>query len=92
MSVLVHNMCAAKKATSGPSKIPKITLPTKNVSAREVVSILKKHGFTEIRQKGCHLTLAKGTLSVQVSIHTGTIATETLPSIWRQAGFLTLKF
>ncbi len=43
------------------------------VTARELVVFLKRHGFVEDRQSGSHLTLwnAGSGLSVTVPIHTG---------------------
>jgi predicted RNA binding protein YcfA (HicA-like mRNA interferase family) len=78
--VLVHNMC--EKLT------PKSPFPTKNVTAREVVRILKDNGFQEVRQNGSHLILKhnNGNTTI-VPMHSGvTIKQGTLNSIWTMAG------
>lgn len=43
------------------------------VTARELIAFLKKHGFAEDRQIGSHLTLRneESSLSVTVPVHTG---------------------
>ncbi|MCL5268868.1 MAG: type II toxin-antitoxin system HicA family toxin [Bacteroidetes bacterium] len=52
---------------------------------REILQILKKVGFIEVRTRGSHLQLKKGNLLVTVPIHDHDLSLETLKSILRQA-------
>jgi len=56
------------------------------LTAREVVRILKDHGFIELRQRGSHLILGKGPLTATVPMHMGDVAMGTLRSIIKQTG------
>ena len=61
------------------------TIPS--LKSRDVVSILKRHGFVEIRQVGSHLHLhhpAKN-LRATVPMHHKDLKRKTLLSIFRQA-------
>jgi predicted RNA binding protein YcfA (HicA-like mRNA interferase family) len=62
-------------------------LPTKNLTHRDVIKILKENGFVEVRQKGSHMTLKdnKGH-TAQVPIHNRTIGIGLVQRIWEQAG------
>jgi predicted RNA binding protein YcfA (HicA-like mRNA interferase family) len=65
------------------------------VTSREAVSILKRLGFEEIRQKGSRLTLrhSKTGAACTIPIHSGeTLAPKTLQSILKQAGVDVDKF
>ena len=62
-------------------RMPKLPV----LKPREVISILKRLGFFEIRQKGSHLQMKKGNLLVTVPIHAVDVSQETLKSILRQA-------
>ena len=59
------------------------------LSRRKVCTILSKHGFTEIRQRGSHIVMqrqtAGDTITVVVPDHTE-LARGTLASIIRQSG------
>lgn len=59
------------------------------ISGKEVIAILKKHGFIVIRQKGSHVSLQKITegitYNVVVPMHDD-LAKGTLMSIIRQSG------
>ncbi len=54
---------------------------------RQVVKLLKKHGFVEIRQVGSHLHLyhMEKKLRVTVPMHTKDLKRKTLRSIFDQA-------
>lgn len=51
----------------------------------QAVQALKRAGFIEVRQRGSHLRLRRGNLSVTVPMHTGDLSTTVLHSILRQA-------
>jgi len=61
----------------------------KILSGKEVCRILKKHGFFEVRQRGSHIIMQKGTetstITVPVPNHKE-IRLGTLQSIIRQSG------
>ena len=61
----------------------------RNLSGREVCTILGKHGFSEVRQKGSHVIMQKAmensTVTVPVPLHSE-IRIGTLMSIIRQSG------
>ena len=54
---------------------------------REIVKILKKQGFVELRQIGSHLHLFHPTLKLRVTVpmHNKDLKRKTLASIFRQA-------
>lgn len=55
---------------------------------REIVKILKKHGFKEVRQSGSHLHLfnSNKNLRATVPMHNKDLKKKTTQSIFRQAG------
>lgn len=55
------------------------------IKPKEIIRILKKYGFVEIRSKGSHIQFKKGNLNVTVPFHNKDIKLETLRSILRQA-------
>ena len=55
------------------------------VSAKRLAAALKRLGFYEVRQRGSHLLLRRGNLSVTIPMHPGDLAPGTLRSILRQA-------
>ncbi len=62
----------------------------------EVVRALERAGFVRVRQRGSHLRLRRGNLSVTVPMHAGDLPGTVLRSILRQAHvaedeFLTLR-
>jgi len=59
------------------------SLPT--VKPRQVIAALEKAGFVQVRQKGSHLRMKRGNLSVTVPIHPGDLPPNVLRSILRQA-------
>jgi predicted RNA binding protein YcfA (HicA-like mRNA interferase family) len=70
------------------SRLPQIT-------ARELVAFLKRHGFVEDRQTGSHLTLwnDESGLSVTVPIHTGcNLGRGLVVRILKDAGFTAEDF
>ena len=52
---------------------------------REVVAALIKAGFHQARQRGSHIRLKKGNLSVTAPMHPGNLNPAVLRSILRQA-------
>jgi len=67
----------------------------RTLSGKEVCSILSKHGFSEIRQRGSHIImqrkLPQGTITVPVPNHSE-IRIGTLQSIIRQSGLPRSEF
>ncbi|MCC6601946.1 MAG: type II toxin-antitoxin system HicA family toxin [Anaerolineae bacterium] len=61
--------------------MPKLPL----VKPRQVITVLEKAGFVQVRQRGSHLRLKRGNLSVTVPIHPGDLPQAVLRSILRQA-------
>lgn len=59
------------------------SLPT--LKSRQVITALERAGFVRVRQKGSHLRLRRGNLSVTVPIHPGDLPPDVLRSILRQA-------
>jgi len=55
------------------------------LSGKELVRILKKAGFEEVRQKGSHVSLRKGTYKTVVPLH-DELAIGTTMAILRQSG------
>ena len=51
----------------------------------EVVRALERAGFVRVRQRGSHLRLKQGNLSVTVPMHSGDLPSTVLRSILRQA-------
>jgi len=65
------------------------------VTARELIAFLKKHGFVDDRQTGSHLTLWKeeSRLSVTVPVHTGcNLGRGLAVRILKDAGFTVEEF
>jgi predicted RNA binding protein YcfA (HicA-like mRNA interferase family) len=64
------------------------------VSAQELVKILKKAGFKEVRQKGSHLYLynSEKELMTTVPMHSGDIGRGLLKTILKQAGIKEADF
>ena len=65
------------------------------VTARELIGFLKKHGFAEDRQAGSHLTLRndESRLSVTVPVHTGcNVGRGLAVRILKDAGFTIEEF
>jgi predicted RNA binding protein YcfA (HicA-like mRNA interferase family) len=56
------------------------------LSGAELVSFLKKEGFTVVRQKGSHVSLRKGSFRTVIPLH-GELAKGTLLAILKQCGF-----
>ena len=61
--------------------MPKVPI----VSPKRVVAALKRCGFYEVRQKGSHLRMEKGSWQVTVPMHTRDLNPVVLRSILRQA-------
>lgn len=59
------------------------SLPT--LKPRQVIAALERAGFVRVRQKGNHLRLRRGNLSVTVPVHPGDLSPDVLRSILRQA-------
>ncbi len=55
------------------------------LTSREVIRALEKAGFSQTRQRGSHVRLKKGHLSVTVPMHPGDLSQTVLHSILRQA-------
>jgi predicted RNA binding protein YcfA (HicA-like mRNA interferase family) len=55
------------------------------VKPRQVIAALERAGFVQVRQRGSHLRLKRGNLSVTVPIHPGDLSPNVLRSILRQA-------
>jgi predicted RNA binding protein YcfA (HicA-like mRNA interferase family) len=56
-----------------------------SVTPTEAVRALERAGFVRVRQRGSHLRLRRGNLSVTVPMHTGDLPGTVLRSILRQA-------
>ena len=56
-----------------------------SVTANQVVRALERAGFVRTRQRGSHLRLKRGNLSVTVPMHSGDLPAPVLRSILRQA-------
>jgi predicted RNA binding protein YcfA (HicA-like mRNA interferase family) len=67
-----------------------VKLP-RDVSGVQAVRALQRLGFGVVRQRGSHVRLAKGALTVTVPAH-GNIAPGTLQNILRQAGITVEAF
>ena len=63
----------------------------RDVSGAEAVRILRRLGFTAVRQRGSHVRMTNGGRNVTVPAH-GSIAPGTLQSILRQAGITAEQF
>jgi len=65
------------------------------LSGREVCTILERHGFQQVRQRGSHIVMQRvndeGTTTVPVPNHTE-IRIGTLRSIIRQSGVPRIEF
>lgn len=62
------------------------------LKAWEVIRILERAGFYEVRQRGSHRQLKRGNLLVTVPMHSGDLNPGTLRSIIRQAGMTVEEF
>ena len=51
----------------------------------QVIRALERAGFVQMRQRGSHLRLRRGNLSVTVPVHAGDLPRTVLRSILRQA-------
>ena len=56
-----------------------------SISASEIVRTLERLGFVRARQRGSHLRLRRGNLSVTVPMHSGDLSPTVVRSILRQA-------
>ena len=63
----------------------------RDVSGAEAVRILRRLGFTVVRQRGSHVRMTNSGRNVTVPAH-GSIAPGTLQSILRQAGITAEQF
>ncbi len=63
------------------TRMPK--LPSQK--ANEVVRKLERAGFVRVRQRGSHLRMKRGNLSVTVPMHSGDLPATVLRSVLRQA-------
>lgn len=59
---------------------------------KEMVRVLERTGFSQVRQKGSHAQLKKGNLLVTVPMHIGDLNPGTLRSILRQAKLTVEEF
>ena len=55
------------------------------VSGRQMIAVLTQAGFAEVRQRGSHVSLQKGSFRTVVPLHTD-LSPGTLLAILRQAG------
>ena len=55
------------------------------VRPKQLVAAMKRLGFYEVRQKGSHLQLKRGNLTVPVPMRVGDLAPGTVRSILRRA-------
>lgn len=55
------------------------------VKASQLIKVLKKLDFIEVRQKGSHIQMKRGNLLVTVPFHNRDLNPATLKSILRQA-------
>ena len=55
------------------------------IKPKQLVKVLKKMGFYEVRSKGSHIQLKKGNLLVTIPLHNKDLKIETLKSILRQS-------
>jgi predicted RNA binding protein YcfA (HicA-like mRNA interferase family) len=55
------------------------------LSGKELINLVKKAGFSVVRQKGSHITLEKGEYKTVVPLH-DELATGTLLAILKQCG------
>lgn len=55
------------------------------VKPKQIIKVLLKIGFSEIRKRGSHIQLKKGNMLVTVPFHNKDLNTTTLKSILRQA-------
>ena len=52
---------------------------------RQVITVLEREGFRQVRQHGSHLQMKRGNLLVTIPVHSGDINPQVLRSIIRQA-------
>ena len=62
------------------------------VSGRALVHLLHSLGYETLRQRGSHIRLKKGNLSVTVPIHPGDLSQTVLRSTLRQAHLIPEEF
>lgn len=62
------------------------------VTAREIVRVLEKAGFSFVRQKGSHRIYVKENAAVTVPYHPGDLRKHTLSAIIKQAGLTIEEF
>ena len=67
---------------------------TPSLKPREVIKILKRHGFVELRQIGSHLHLynSEKKLRATVPMHNKDLKTPTLRNIIKQSGMTVEEF
>jgi predicted RNA binding protein YcfA (HicA-like mRNA interferase family) len=62
------------------------------LKSREVIALLEKAGFRQVRQRGSHTQLKRGNLLVTVPVHPGDLNHQVLRSILRQARLTAEEF
>ena len=61
------------------------------LSGREIIKMLEQRGFEQVRQRGSHVVMRKGTVGCVVPLHTE-VKRGTLIGILRQAGLSAGQF
>jgi len=67
----------------------------RTLSGRQVCSILSRHGFVEVRQRGSHIVMQKQLLNTTITVPVPNhieLRAGTLQSIIRQSGILKSEF
>jgi predicted RNA binding protein YcfA (HicA-like mRNA interferase family) len=59
---------------------------------RQVIAVLEKAGFRQVRQKGSHIQFKRGNLLVTVPNHPGDLNPQVLRSILRQSQMTAEEF
>jgi predicted RNA binding protein YcfA (HicA-like mRNA interferase family) len=62
------------------------------VRPHEVIRVLQKVGFRQVRQKGSHVQMQRGSVLVTVPVHPRDLHPRTLRSILRRAGLSISEF
>jgi len=62
------------------------------LTAKDVIRVLEKAGFSFVRQKGSHCIYVRGAIGVTIPYHFGDLRKATLHKIIKQAGFTTEEF
>jgi len=55
------------------------------LKSRQVIAVLEKAGFRQVRQRGSHIQFKRGNLLVTVPNHSGDLNPQVLKSIIRQS-------